>query len=70
MILPHLLHLYVDLILSIMQLARDPAVAPAIAPVVLIATVAVLSSTTNSVILDFGYFAVLIFYPLNKKLRI
>lgn len=53
-----------------MQLARDPAVAPAIAPVVLIATVAVLSSTTNSAVPHFGYFAVLIFSTLNKKLRI
>ena len=52
-----------------MRAARDPAVVSA-ALAVLIATVAVLSSTTNSVILDFGYFAVLIFYPLNKKLRI
>ena len=52
-----------------MRAARDPAVVPATLAV-LIATVAVLSSTTNSVILDFGYFAVLIFYPLNKKLRI
>ena len=63
------MHLYVDLISSIMRAARDPAVVSA-ALAVLIATVAVLSSTTNSVILDFGYFAVLIFYPLNKKLRI
>ena len=52
-----------------MRAARDPAVVSA-ALAVLIATVAVLSSTTNSAVTHFGYFAVLIFSTLDKKLRI